>query len=31
MSDINFSMPKLTLPAEIMEETRLQIIKELSK
>ena len=30
MSDINFSMPKLTLPAEIMEETRLQIIKELS-
>jgi histidine triad (HIT) family protein len=31
MSDINFSMPKLTRPAEIMEETRLQIIKELSK
>lgn len=29
MSDINFSLPKLTLPKEVMEETCLQIKKEL--
>ncbi len=29
MSDINFSLPKLTLPAEVMEETQLQIIRAL--
>lgn len=29
MSDINFSLPKLTLSQEVMEETRQQIIKEL--
>ena len=29
MSDINFSLPKLTLPKEVMEETKQQIIRGL--
>jgi histidine triad (HIT) family protein len=30
MSDINFSLPKLTLPKEVMEETQQQIIRGLT-
>ncbi len=30
MSDINFSLPKLSLPAEVMEETALRIRNEIS-